>query len=247
MRTILSLSCFFLLTIPTLFAQINADIANPDNQRIVNVIGNLTPTTPGIPGFDTRYEGVRGSAYLFEDWTKGNIQFNSKDTTVTNLQLNLNAEQQFLVVEFENGQVGTLSSNGIEAVRFFPDTPVEQVFKPLSSAAVEGASSGQVFFYQVLFDQGPVSFFRKEQRKLLKANNSDPMMVNTNYDEFISEVKYFLLNENGESEKIKLKSNSIIKALENLGYPTKKVVKEKVIDLSTPQGVVQLLAVLEEI
>jgi hypothetical protein len=85
-----------------------------------------------ISTFDDRYQGVKGSPLVFEDWTEGYVLFNDKpeEEEVKTFKMNIDMFQNILYVTLYNGAIGTLPSKHVSSVHFKTKDGEEQVFKP---------------------------------------------------------------------------------------------------------------------
>lgn len=206
----------------------------------IDAIANASPLNPGAVGFDDRYEGVKGTPLLFNDWMEGNL-FLKDNAWVRSIKMNLNIHDGILYIFTpENGQVLTLPYEEINEVHLFSNGETV-LFRKYSQDQFKKRSDQDQLF-EVLA-QGKYTFLRLSKKLFREANYQQAYSPDRRYDEFILSTSYYLTNSNGILEKIKLTEKALCKM-----FPDQKSrIKEIVKNTGLSEGEEMVLAVLKEL
>lgn len=240
MKQILSL---FLLLMPPLWSIAQQDPAT--NQQILEQIGNLSPFSPGILGFDNRYEGVKGSPYLFDTWTSGRIKFTQKDSLSLPLIFNVDLLENLVFVRLKGDLMGTVATAQVEMMEVKATDKMLRQWVVKQEREVEGSKSNKHTFYEVLYAGKSLQLLKKMEKQFRKADYKQAYGTDTRYDEFISETHYWLKQGDAPYQKIKLNQKSFEKGLPGLATDIKKLVTEHRLDLKEEADSARLLEFLE--
>ncbi|MDW7694503.1 hypothetical protein R9C00_07110 [Flammeovirgaceae bacterium SG7u.111] len=211
MKTTKQLVLVTLLIISSSFAI--AQTNTLDAQTNLNQIGTLTPNTVGALGFDNRYEGVKGSPFLFEEWIPCEIYLENGTEYKEGLKLNYNAE---------NDEIHLLSPN--KTVRILYSTQIKKFVATGNSGAALfvrfkptelGLKEGRELFCEVLYD-GETKLVKKTNVIYKKANYEGAYAQGKTYDEYQKTDKLYIKTKNGY-EKIGLSKGAVMKL-----FPEKK-------------------------
>ncbi len=232
-----------LLLMCSIWSIAQQDPAN--NQQMLEQVGNLSPFSPGIVGFDNRYEGVKGSPYLFDTWTSGRIKFVQKDSLSLPLVFNVDLVENLVFVRLKGDLMGTVATAKVEMMELkATDKTMRQwIVKPES--AIEGAKSSKHAFYEVLYEGKSLSLLKKMEKQLRKADYKQAYGTDTRYDEFISETGYWLKQGDTPYQKMKLSQKNFEKGLPGFAAEIKKLAAEHRLDLKEEKDSVRLLEFLE--
>ncbi len=238
-------------TILLLFLTILVTAQTPSNnqgfdpEQNLRALGNLTPLSSGALGFDNRYQGVKGSPFLFSDFEYGSIQFTKQDTFSTPFKINVDLIKNTLLVQLSNGSLGEVTANNVKALQFktLPDQPSKWIV--LSEKEVEGINSVRLKFYGNLHN-GQYRLFKSITKTFKKANYQGAYNSGNTYDEFLTEENYWLSAPGKPFEKIKLKKKEIEKVLSDKAAKVQQIVQQNKLDLNDHYDIVQLLILLEK-
>lgn len=196
-----------------------------------------------IQTFDSRYEGLKGTPFLYEDWTEGYVTFKGKkEADQKSFKMNINMYDHTLYVVLYDGTVGPLPAKHVEKVIFHPAEERTEQFIPMSRALVEDINDTTLGYYQVIY-QGDVILLKNHKKFFQEADYKGAYSSDIRYDEYKDQTRYYISQDGKSFEKIKLKRKHLEKALP--GYDVKKISKQKKLDLSKEEDVQQLLAHLE--
>ncbi len=184
-----------------------------DAQTNLNQIGTLTPNTAGALGFDNRYEGVKGTPFLFEEWTPCEIYLENGTEFKDELKLNYNAETNEIHLLSPNNTVRILYSTQIKKFVATPKSGSSFFvrFKPTEL----GLKEGPEIFCEVLYD-GETKLVKKTNVIYKKANYEGAYAQGKTYDEYQKTDKLYIKTKNGY-EKIGLSKGAVMKL-----FPEKK-------------------------
>jgi hypothetical protein len=204
-------SSLTLVSISQVPVQYKAGVDAEDN---LNRIVNLTPTGTGGLGFDTRFEGVKGSPMLFEKLIPAFLKISGSDEY---LKLNLDIDVYQNRVIFSHPKTGkqlSITSVYVTEIILRQDTS-EKVFNTTSKFKFEKESK-EIRFLQVL-NGPPYQILKMPVKELIEANYKNAYSAGIKYDEFVTGYKYFIMGDDGIFHPLKLN----VKALTKL-FPAKK-------------------------
>lgn len=175
-----------------------------------------------VEGFDNRYEGVKGSPYLFDDWNNGTIVFNTgKSFSSSDILLNIDGYHNEALLLLYGEQIIGFGGEEVSTV-VINSNETSDTFKIATTKELELKGEGYIYLQQL--NHGPFKLFKQTKKVFLEADFKDPYSVDRRVDEFREEYFYFLRDESGEYEQIKPK----LKYLKKL-YPRRSKKMEKVI------------------
>jgi hypothetical protein len=224
-----------------------AQVGNPtiiDQQENLRQLATLGPLSPGARGFDNRYEGVRGSPLLFEDWREARIVVQGGTAEGEQAEININQYDNLLVVRFPGGQAGTVPVAKIRMLHV--KTPAgTRTFESLPATMVENDSEEEKRFYEVL-RQGKFTLLKAHEKIFQKADYKGAYSTDRRYDEFLDRQVYYLRGPDGPFEKLnKLKSKAIEKTLPGYEKEIGEIVNKEKLDLREERDVIRLIELLD--
>lgn len=208
-------------------------------QDLVN-LGNLTPYSPGVRGFDNRYEGVKGSPYWYEDWQNGYIVIQGKGKISQSISLHLDQYNQVLYFRAERKTSGYLQAGQVQSIELDNGDRWES----LPESLVESQKSDKWKFYRVLH-RGNLTLLKSAEKILKKADYQGAYSPDRRYDEFIAEEFYYFSPDNKNFEKIRLRKKSMIKIFPDRETQINNLLRKNDWDPETESGFVLLLKALE--
>jgi len=192
----------FLLMLPVVVnAQKLGGVADETNLAEIGDGNNASV----VRTWDNRYEGVKGSPFLFEDWKSGYVV--DKDGKRYNAELKLDVYNGQVVAKSKRTTPIILEQHYTDSV-VLRDQQGSYVFVDLSNTP--GLDDG---LYQVLFHHGDIIFLAKRIKFMEKANYQGAYATGNKYDELIDADRYYLRQPGGTYDKIKLHPKHVAKAL----------------------------------
>lgn len=228
--------------IPGLFAQTEETKIGTYERSSLNAadVANLNAVNPSAVGFDDRYEGVKGTPLLYDDWMVGDLYLFNK-TLIKSLKLNLNVyEQSLYYLSTDNEQTLAVPNNKIQEIHVFVDGNTS-IFRKFSPDQFEKKTDPDQFF-EVLAS-GKYTFLKLSKKLFKEADYKGAYSADRRYDEFVSSTSYYLTNQEG----IFIKLKPSIKSLGKLFPDQKDQIKEIAKNSGLSEGEELVIAVLKEL
>ena len=193
----------------------------------LRAISDISPTSGGGMGFDTRYKGVKGSPMLFD--------------TLQSSYLKITGQEKYLMLDSDidliNNAVRFIHPS-TKQVMAVPASRVEEliisrgdsdlVFRIMNGSLLKRKTNDPVF-YQVLNDDS-FKLLRVPVKEFMEANYKQLYSPGRNYDEFYTVNKYFILTNDGSVLQCQLSEKSLIKLFPQKKEMIKKIAGEKNFD-----------------
>jgi hypothetical protein len=183
-------------------------------EQNLNAIGNLTPYTSGGMGFDSRYEGIKGSPRLFDTLMPSLLNVKGQDYYIklaTNIDLPTNS---LIFMNPKNSKLFSIPSGIIKELKInFKGN--EMVFRTASGNKFVKDFKEHRFF-QVL-KEGQYQFIKMPIKKLIEADFKAVYGADRRYDEYTTYYKYYIMNADSTFHQIQLTRKSLMKM-----FPGKK-------------------------
>lgn len=230
--------CFTALLTIALSAQ---ETFNP--QYNLEQLGNLGSFNVGAVAFDNRYEGVKGSALLFDHWQIARIRFAGQDTLGIPVKMNVDVYGGTIAVLLPSGSIGQSALRNAQAIQTEENGLPDKNYIVAPEREI-GGNSNRFVLYQVLYD-GEVQLLKSIQKIIREADYKGAYSMGNPYDEIITETDYWLGAPGEGYEKIKLRRKDLQNALPKAADRMSDVVKKQKLQWSEEGDVIRLLAALE--
>jgi len=182
-------------------------------EQNLKAIGGIAQSAGGV-GFDTRYEGVKGSPGLFEK-LQPSLLLIEGDKVLIRLDINLDLVSNILLFNYPStGKLMYIPSKKVKEVRIKSDGK-EMLFR-VSGAHDFEREIKEGRFYQVLED-GKFIFIKLPFKKLIEADYKAVYGADRRYDEYTTYYKYYLMGSDSIFHQIQLSKKSLQKF-----FPDKK-------------------------
>ncbi|MCB0607669.1 MAG: hypothetical protein H6562_08630 [Lewinellaceae bacterium] len=236
----LSLCIIFLFTSPA-FAQLGKNAA--ENEMNLRQLMELNGFSPGARGFDHRYQGVKGTPFLKQDYLKGTLVINEPGAEPIDAQMNLDLSQHKIELLLPNGLSGNLAASRVSSIQLFDQADTLHFISLPAGTVNEPGDDYKL--YQVLFRSSRYTLLKRTDVYLEKANYQGAYSPDRRYDEFKPQTKYFL----GQPEAyqvIRLRAKKVLSALkrEDAGK-AEKWLKENSQSVESEDGLIAVLSHLE--
>ena len=215
----------FILIIVILSEPVNAQVNNPYQAGItaeenLRAVSNLSATSIGGVGFDTRYKGVKGSPMLFDTLMLSYLKIDSQDKYLevhSNIDLVSNS---LLLLNPKTRQLIYVSGNKIaELIIINGDN--DMIFRTMSGTNFN-KSSAEHIFYQLL-NNDPYQLIKVPIKEFIEADYKQAYSPGRQYDEFNTIYKYYVISADGTLHQCQLSEKSLSKI-----FPEKKEIIKKV-------------------
>jgi hypothetical protein len=215
----------YFLSLTCSYSQGNSISQNTDEiNRKLKVLSRPTPDSPGGYIIDNSYEGLLGSPYLFDKFLPILVKADDIEYYVP-VEANIDLKNSTLIyIEKESGDLFSLPCQRISEVlvelekdRLIFRTTVNKNFK---------RSLKEERFYQVL-KEAPNEFIKMPYKVLIPADYRGGYSAKRRYDEYKSEISYYILDHDNSYTEVSLNRKSLIKLFPDKKDIIKKVSKEK--------------------
>ncbi len=216
----------------------------PERQQIVDEVGkNFNQNA--VQTFDDRYEGVKGSPLLLDQWTPGRVTL--RDGKVfSSVQLKYDLYRDEIVVKhpydhavipekYTVTQFSLRSEPGEDSLYFMlvDYLPNYRKFPPNHFAQV---------LYGNLSDPNTSTLLAVHNKKLIKADFQGAYSADRRYDEFSETMtSYYLVKPNGRSYRFKPTLSSIRRLLGDKKAAVSDFLADNPIDPSDPDDLARLI------
>lgn len=206
----------------------------------ISAIANVSPLSPGAVGFDDRYEGVKGTPLLYNDWVEGNL-FLKDNAWVRNIKMNLDVHDNYIyLLSPEDEQIFTLSNEEINEIHIFSEGGTI-LFRKFLPEQFDKKIDPDLLF-EVLA-QGEYTFLKLSKKLFREADYQGAYSADRRYDEFLLSTSHYLTNSDGLFEKIKLTEKALCKLLPDQKARIREIVKKT----GLSEGEEMVIAVLREL
>jgi hypothetical protein len=189
-------------------------------QQNINAIVKLAPYSDGAVGFDTRYEGVKGSPRLFEKLMPSFLKVKGLDDYVK-LESDIDLVGNTLLFNHpQTGKMLTLAADNVIELVFVNSEGEDQVFRTTAGMKFE-KDIKETKFCQILSDS-PVMFIKMPVKIFTEADYKGAYTADRKYDEYETKLRYYIATEDGVLHQVQLNKNALTKL-----FPEKKsIIKE---------------------
>lgn len=218
---------------------------------LVHAQGGLNVNINGV-GFSSKldsYDGIGGSPYLFEQWTKADIHMTKGDVK-KEVSARLNAFENELEVISETGTHLFLDKNTLDYVVLLRPATVPDkkssgrlpslLFKT-GFDSVKGIENHDLV--NVLAEGERYTLIRKFNTKLVHPEKSS--YASGQGSKFVSEVEFYLIKKDGKTLVVQNRTGAVLKAIDSEDQEAaNQLVKERSLDLSTEVHLVEFFNML---
>lgn len=176
-----------------------------------------------VTEFDNRYEGVKGTPFMFDEWSEGSILLNDSAQVTTKLLYKFDGMNNELWVKMQTGPERILFNK--ELLSFEMLRPIGQKIKFKKVKLPE--SLDRHHFVVSIFEGNKISLVKDYKKVFRKSNLVDRGIVTTGnaYDWFEEMNTFYIKKNDKEYTKLSLKKGDIIDALKLSRPATESVEK----------------------
>ena len=186
----------------------------------LKAIANLGALSIGGVGFDTRYKGVKGSPLLFDTLQISYLKISQQDKYIE-IQSNIDVVSNSIIcLHPKTKQLISVPGYKINEL-IIRNEDTDMIFRTMSNENLK-MKSGEYIFYQVLNDDA-YKLIKVPSKDFIEADYKQAYSPGRNYDEFVTEYKYYILSPDGNINQCQLSAKSVSKI-----FPSKKeLIKKK--------------------
>lgn len=208
--------CFSLLFFTGVYSQQASVIYQRGLSAAENLkaISNLGPYSQGGIGFDTRYEGIKGSPRMLDTLLPSFLKLDGQDYYIE-LMADLDLVNNAVIYIHPNTKKMYSVPLDLISEIIINNEGKEMAFRTTKGKKFEKEMKSQKF-YQVL-NEGRYQFIKIPLKTFVQANYKGAYSSDRRYDEYIPDARYYLMNADGIFCQIQLNKKSVSKI-----YPDKK-------------------------
>ncbi|MBN2697693.1 MAG: hypothetical protein JXR52_02620 [Bacteroidales bacterium] len=218
------------------FPLIAQDITIPEyyeaKENVINL--GVSDAFGNIQTFDNRYEGVKGTPFIFEEWHPGEVYLSDKKKVFFN-DINYNAfENEIVYMEVGSNRARVMNKYIVDLFRLFGKDTL--TFVPLQ---LPGGKDK--IFANVLYNRNSVVYkvFKKE---FIKANYEGGYSADRRYDEFVDKVDLFFRKYDDDIlYKVRRSKKYMISAFPEQSREITKFIKSNNLKFKDEQDIVALM------
>jgi len=232
MRTLII--CLALIITASLTAQNVSPPEGYEAKENLRELGSMDGTGT-VKTFDYRYEGVKGTPYVFEDFRNGEVYLKSKNKVALG-KLNYNCfENEIAYMDPADGKIRIMN-------RFLVDLfTIQDGDGVLTFVPIKLDEDTETIFAEVLYNKGSRAY-KVYKKEWLKANYEGGYSADRRYDEFVDKYDlYFLKKGDNTLYKAKNSKKQMIAAFPEKDKEISSFIKSNKLDLKEDQSLVRLL------
>ncbi len=194
-----------------------------------------TDGTGTVQTFDNRYEGVKGTPYVFEQFRQGEVFLKSKKKVVIK-ELNYNCMENEIVYLDPATKVTRLM-NRFKVDLFMLHDGTEMI----SFVPVKLEEDAETIFAQVLYNKGSL-VYKVYEKEWVKANYEGGYSADRKYDEFVDKYSLYFMKEGDKVlYKAKKSKKQMIAAFPEQENEISSFIKSNKLDLKNDESLIKLL------
>lgn len=218
MKRIIILFVSFLAVLNVFSQNTIAYQSGATGEKNLQAVANISPYNSAI-GFDTRYEGVKGTARLFDTLITSAILVRGQEKFIK-LQCDIDVvNNSLLFMHSGTGALLEIPSDTI-AELYVLKGDKQMVYRTTRDIILDKKVEGNKF-YQVL-KNGPGQFIKIPEKQFVEADYKRLYGPDIRYDEFKPVNKYYIEGTDGIFHRVQLNKKSLTKM-----FPDKKELIEK--------------------
>jgi hypothetical protein len=194
-----------------------------------------------IETFDTRYQGLKGSQYLYNEWKKGAVMILGYDKPSIAF-MNLDCINDQLIFRHQDGEASAFSRELVSSFAIQDSSMNDQLAYFLAIPDKKGKTE----YHQVLYSKG-ILILQHHRRILRKADYQRAYNPDVRYDEYVRIDEYFAKRGEAEPEKIQFSRKTIESLLPEMKEQITTWSKSNGSKLKTEGELVGLLQHLESL
>lgn len=193
-------------------------------------LGHGTITT-----FDTRYEGVVGTPFLYDDWQKGAVLIGNT-TDALPVMLNYDCVNGQLVIRMDDGSPASLPVEHVRAFIIMDSAAPDSLVFFVSDLNEKGSKS----FFQVLYNEKTI-LYQYLKKHFKAADYQRAYNPNRRFDSFEWDNQLYIKQNSGSLQKVRLNSKAITNLLNDKSPQLKGYITEHNLRFNDTGDLISLL------
>ena len=210
-----------------------------EKQQIVDAIGK-NYNSGSVQTFNERYEGVKGSPFLSDEWMDGEVRL-TNGQKFDDLQLKYDVYRDEIIVRRRDGAEVIPDKHTI--VSFLLTTTEEaSVRRFLRVDYLANSHKYPNNHFSEVLHEGTSTLLATRHKKLIRADYRGAYHANRPYDRFGDVMtQYYWINPRGQASGLKPTSKSILRLFNDKKQRIKTYLENHPVDFANEQEVVQLV------
>ncbi len=212
MKLNFSLAILMLFSGFTISAQTreNSNLTRDSFESIISADENSTIV------YNNRYEGIRGTPFLFADWIPGELVL-TNNKRFDEIEIKYDMMEDNVLIMNSSGIPIYPNKNIVKSFHFRNSEGVYRNFVNLALADYNLGADGNSGYVELLY-KGKNSLVAKKVKFLKHVEARGAYSENKTYDEFrYSPTEYYWINNEGEATQLKGGKKNVLKALKDNG------------------------------
>lgn len=192
-------------------------------------------STGTVKTFDMRYEGVKGTPYIFKDFRQGEVFLKDKNKVTIN-DLNYNCfENEIIYMDPATDVIRLLNKFQVDLFT------IQDGDKILTFVPLKLEDDAETIFAEVLYNKGSIAY-KVYEKEWVKANYEGGYSADRAYDEFVDKYDlYFLKKGDNILYKAKKSKKQVLEAFPDQESEISSFIKSNKLDLKEDESLVKLL------
>lgn len=226
--------CLIILTGTTCMAQTIPDPTAYEARENLRELGSISGTGH-VRTFDNRYEGTKGTPYVFDEWLPGEIFMKSKKRVIIK-DMNYNCfENEVAYLDPSSKSVMLINKYNIDLFYLISGADT-LVFVP-----VQMDENKAPVFAQLLY-RGESSLYKRYEKEFIRANYEGAYSADRKYDEFADKSSlYFTTQEDSGLNKVKKSKKQFLALFPGAEDELSAFIKTEKLDLKLEEDIISLL------
>lgn len=210
----------------TLATTAHAQLSDGERHFILSEVARAASSLTGqVRTFDERYEGVRGTPLLFDNWVSGRVMFMDDQVLEYDSVFNIDAVNSEILILLPSGNAVSVRTKRIREAVLNIDEQSHQ-FVPVVADRVTRLAENDFVLLEKLDCGDKIALYRWERKQFREADYKGGYSAERPYDEYLAKAYYFFRID-GVFHEIKLKRRSVVKTLEGVMPDVGKRLQER--------------------
>jgi hypothetical protein len=216
------------------FAQTNPNPTATEAKENVRELGSLSGTGH-VKTFDNRYEGTKGTPYVFEQWTPGEVFLKDKKRIIIQ-EMNYNCYDNEVAYLDPSSKAVMLINKFTVDLFYLKSGEDTLVFVPVQLEEDKGP-----VFTQLLY-KGESTLYKLYGKEFVRANYEGGYSADRKYDEFADKSSlYMSTSDDPALIKLKKSKKQILTAFPDAEDEMSAYIKAEKLDLKNEADLIRLL------
>ena len=212
-----------------------------EKQQMVDAVGKAY-NTGAVQTFDERYEGVKGSPFLTEEWIPGKVRMNNGHV-FDGVRLKYDLYRDELIVKRQDGAEVIPDKQTIRS--FVLLAPKRQFVR--IGYLINYRKFPYNHFAEVLY-QGKSTLLAVHRKKLIKADYRGAYHADRPYDAFdVATTQHYWVSAEGQVHELKPRRKSLRRTFGDHQAAVTTFIQENGIDLNRAEDLVQLIQYYDQL